>query len=97
MCASGVSISVTSRKVAGPRGCIFLSTSRTENFTSALVKGLPSWNFTPFCRVKVMVLPSGLTFQDSASPGIGLRLQSYSRSPSKILLVTWPMGPDVLM
>ena len=44
-----------------------------------------------------MVLPSGLTFQDSASPGIGLRLQSYSRSPSKILLVTWPMGPDVLM
>src|SRR5438874_6126908 len=73
VCASGVSMSVSSRKVAAPRGWTFFSTSRTENFTSALVKGWPSWNVTPFCSVKVMVLPSGLTFHDCASPGVGDR------------------------
>ena len=80
--ASGVSMSVSSRKVAAPRGWTFRSTSRIENFTSALVNGWPSWNLTPFCSVNVIVLPSALTCQDCASPGMGLRLKSYSRSPS---------------
>jgi len=31
------------------------------NFTSALVNGCPSWNLTPFCSVKLIVLPSALT------------------------------------
>ena len=79
---SGVSIDSTARKVLMPRGCIFFSTSRMLNFTSALVKGCPSWNFTPSCSLNVMVLPSGLTVQDFASPGTGFRLKSYSSSPS---------------
>ena len=65
-----------------------MRTSRTENFTSALVNGWPSWNFTPFCSVKVIVLPSGLMVHDCASPGMGLRLKSYSSSPSYTLLET---------
>ena len=80
--ASGVSISMTSRNVAGPRGCTFRSTSSTLNFTSALENGLPSWNLTFFCSLNVTVLPSGLTVHDSASPGRGLRLKSYSSRPS---------------
>jgi len=40
--SSGVSMSIKARKVLAPRGCTFFSTSITENFTSALVKGLPS-------------------------------------------------------
>ena len=82
VCSSGVSISVTSRNVAAPRGWTFFSTSSTENFTSALVNGLPSWKRTPFWRTNVMVLPSALTFHDSASEGMGLRLKSYSSNPS---------------
>ncbi len=43
------------------------------NCTSALVKGLPSWNFTPERRRKVTVLPSSEMFQDSARLGSGFR------------------------
>src|SRR5438093_257358 len=53
-------MSVSSRNVAAPRGWTFFSTSSTENFTSALVNGLPSWKCTPFCSVKLIVLPSAL-------------------------------------
>ena len=79
-----------------PRGWIFFSTSITVNCTSALVNGWPSWNFTFGCSLKVIVLPSGLTVQDWASPGCGFRLKSYSSRPSYTLVLTWPIGPDVL-
>ena len=75
-------MSVSSRNVAAPRGWTFFSTSSTENFTSALVNGLPSWKCTPFCSVKLIVLPSALIFHDSARLGMGLRLKSYSSRPS---------------
>ena len=80
-----------------PRGWSFFRTSSTENFTSPLVNGLPSLNFTPFWSLKVIVLPSGLTVHDSASPGSGFKLKSYSRRPSYTFVATWPIGPDVLM
>ena len=79
---SGVSTAVTARKVFTPRGCTFFSTSITLNCTSALVKGLPSWNLTPDRSLKVIVLPSGLTVHDCARLGMGLSWKSYSSSPS---------------
>src|SRR4051812_9561530 len=66
------------------------------NCTSALVNGLPSWNFTPSRNLKVIVLPSGLTVHEVARLGIGFRLKSYSSSPSYTLVATWPTGPEVL-
>ena len=44
-----------------------------ENCTSAEVKGSPSCQVTPFCSLKVTVLPSSLTSKLSASAGTGLR------------------------
>src|SRR5947199_1857308 len=52
---------------------------------------------SPKVRLKVIVLPSGLTVHDSASPGTGFRAKSYSRRSSYTLVATWPIGPDVLM
>ncbi len=94
--ASGVSMSVISRNVLMPRGWTFFRTSRIENLTSALVNGWPSCALTSPRSLKVIVLPSGLTVQDSARLGIGLRSKPYSSSPSNTLAVTWPIGPDVL-
>ena len=93
---SGVSMSLTARKVFTPRGCIFLSTSITVNLTSSLVKGLPSWNLTAGSSLKVTVMPSGLTAQDCARLGIGLSSKLYSSRPSKTLVDTCPTGPAVL-
>jgi len=53
-----------------------------ENWTSALVNGVPSWNLTPSRSLNVIVLPSALSVHDVARLGIGLRLKSYSKSPS---------------
>src|SRR6185437_2771231 len=60
----------------------FLSTSMIENWTSALVNGVPSWNLTPSRSLNVIVLPSALSVHDVARLEIGLRLKSYSKSPS---------------
>jgi hypothetical protein len=75
-------MSVRARKVLPPRGCTFFSTSRTENFTSSLENGLPSWKRTPRRSLKVMLLPSAATCHDSARLATGFRLKSYSSSPS---------------
>ena len=65
-----------------PRGWTFFSTSMMVNCTSAEVNGFPSWNFTPLRSLKVTVLPSGATSQDSASAAFGLRSKPYSSKPS---------------
>ena len=52
------------------------------NCTSALVNGLPSWNFTPLRSLNVTVLPSGETVHDSASEGWGFMSNPYSSRPS---------------
>src|SRR5690606_28894407 len=94
---SGVSMLVTSANVEMPRGWYFLRTSETVNLTSADVNGFPSWNFTFWRSLNVIVLPSGDTSKLSASEGRGFRSKSYSRRPSKTLAVTCPIGPDVEM
>ncbi len=75
-------MSVSALNEFGPRGWIFFSTSMTEYLTSALVNGLPSWNFTPWRSLKVTLSPSALTCHDSARLGCGLSSRSYSSRPS---------------
>ena len=82
MWSSGVWMSVTDRKVLGPRGWVTLAAFMMENFTSAEVSASPSWNITPWRSLKVMDLPSGETSQDSARLGCGCSSVSYSSSPS---------------
>jgi hypothetical protein len=82
VCASGVSTDCSVRNVLMPRGWNLRSTSMTENWTSALVSGLPSWNLTSSRSLNVIVLPSALSVHDVARLAMGFRLKSYSSSPS---------------
>ena len=74
MWSSGVSMSVTARKVLGPRGWVTLAAFMMENFTSAEVRSSPSWNFTPWRSLKVMDLPSGETSQGFGEARLRLQL-----------------------
>ncbi len=82
VCASGVSTASSALNVLMPRGWNFFSTSMIENWTSALVKGEPSWNLTPSRNLNVIVLPSLLSVHAVARLGTGFRSKLYSKSPS---------------
>ncbi len=65
---------VTAGSMLKPRS---LSAAFSKFFTtSAEVRSLPLWNFTPFAERRVTDWPSGATTQRSASPGRGLRFWS---------------------
>src|SRR5687768_2733464 len=59
-----------------------LGTRSMVKITSSAVKGVPSWNLTPFLSLNSQVV-SSTSFHDSASAGRTLSLSSYSVSLSK--------------
>ena len=94
--SSGVSMDLRSRKFVRPRAWSGRITCSTENFTSALVMGLPSWNLTPRRSRNVQARPSADTRHDSASDGTGFMPHSYASRLSKILLATSAVGTAVV-
>ncbi len=64
--------------------------------TASALKSVPSWNFTPSCRVKVVLVESSFVVQSVASSGAGSAVPGLvPTSPSNICLATRKLSPSL--
>src|SRR5688572_15452283 len=100
--SAAYAVSDWSRIHAGPAGSFRTSTRWIENSTAAQVNRLPLWNRTPDLRVKLYVIPSGVTSARFVTSGTFVASIGSNRSAfapryqmrlSATFWTTWP--PDV--
>ncbi|MBA7526626.1 hypothetical protein ES705_18792 [subsurface metagenome] len=67
-----------------------------EKTTASALKSVPSWNLTPFLKLKTISVPSADASQEVAKQGcINTEPSSYSTKASKILSILCMDSPSV--